>query len=238
MTVPYTGGDRPRPTTTATGTRAGLFVVFEGGEGSGKSTQVRMLADLLRARGLPVVATREPGDSGDSALGPAIRALLLDPAHDGMSPRCEALLYAADRAEHVARVIAPALDRGDIVICDRYIDSSIAYQGAGRRLAAADIERVSAWAVDGVVPDLTIVLDLPPEIGLTRFTDRDRLESEPLEFHRSVRAAFLSRAARDGDHYEVIDATASVETVHAQVVTAVTRRMRRQAARSGVMDGF
>jgi dTMP kinase len=143
-----------------------------------------------------------------------LRALLLDTAHTGMSPRAEALLYAADRAEHVHSVIDPALDRGAVVITDRYIDSSLAYQGAGRGLPRADIARLNNWATDGRRPDLTILLDMDPEVGIgRRARSADRLEAEPVDFHRRVRAGFLALAAADPERYLVLNATLPPETV-------------------------
>jgi dTMP kinase len=147
-----------------------------------------------------------------------LRALLLDTAHAGMSPHCEALLYAADRAEHVAKVIDPALDRGAVVITDRYIDSSLAYQGAGRGQAIADIARLNSWATDGREPDLTILLDMDPAAGLNRRArSADRLEAEPLDFHRRVRAGFLELARSKQEHYLVVDATTSPGQVTEQI---------------------
>jgi dTMP kinase len=183
----------------------GLFVAFEGGEGAGKTSQTRMIAIWLREQGYDVVTTREPGAT---KIGMRLRALLLDTAHTGMSPHCEALLYAADRAEHVHEVIDPALDRGAVVITDRYIDSSLAYQGAGRGLPNADIARLNSWATDGRRPDLTIVLDMDPEVGIRRRArSADRLEAEPLDFHRRVRGGFLALANAAPDRYVVLDAT-------------------------------
>jgi len=195
-----------------------VFIAFEGGEGAGKSTQVRRLADALAARGLDVRTTREPGGT---PAGRRIRELLLDRASDGLSPRAEALLYAADRAEHVAAVIRPALAGGAVVITDRYVDSSLAYQGAGRTLAIADVARLSEWATEGLVPDLTVVLDLDPEVGLARAGDPDRLEAEPLDFHRRVRQGFLDLAAAAPARYAVIDASRDPDEVFADVAAAV-----------------
>ncbi|MDP9417972.1 MAG: dTMP kinase, partial [Actinomycetota bacterium] len=166
------------------------FVAIEGGEGGGKSTLARRLGAELGAGGREVVLTREPGST---AVGRRLREILLDPATGALAPRTEALLYAADRAEHVATVIRPGLVRGAVVITDRYVDSSVAYQGAGRVLPDDEIARLSQWATDGLLPDLTIVLDVPPEIGLRRSAEpADRLEAEPLEFHRRVRERFLA----------------------------------------------
>ena len=197
------GGDEPdgelRPA------HAGLFIALEGGEGAGKTTQARMLAIWLREQGFDVITTREPGAT---KVGMRLRALLLDTAHTGMSPRAEALMYAADRAEHVAEVISPALERGAVIITDRYTDSSLAYQGAARGLRTEDVAWLSHWATDGLVPDLTILLDLPPQAGLGRRTrSADRLEAEPTEFHDRVRAGFLGLARQDPQRYLVLDAT-------------------------------
>jgi dTMP kinase len=193
----------------------GLFVAFEGGEGVGKTTQARLIAIWLREQGYDVVTTNEPGAT---KLGMRLRALLLDTAHAGMSPHSEALLYAADRAEHVARVIDPALERGAVVITDRFIDSSLAYQGAGRGLMTAEIARLNSWATEGREPDLTVLLDMDPELGLgRRARSADRLEAEPLDFHRRVRAGFLALARAKPDHYLILDATAPVGQITEQI---------------------
>jgi dTMP kinase len=182
----------------------GLLIAFEGGEGSGKTTQARLISIWLRELGYDVETTHEPGAT---KVGMRLRALLLDTAHTGMSPQAEALMYAADRAEHVASVIAPALARGAIVITDRYVDSSLAYQGAGRRLPVEEIARFNWWATGGRVPDLTILLDMDPIAGLQRRTrSADRLEAEPAEFHQRVRAGFLALAHADPSRYLVLDA--------------------------------
>jgi dTMP kinase len=194
---------------------SGLFIAFEGGEGSGKTTQARLIAIWLREQGFDVVATHEPGAT---KIGMRLRALLLDTAHAGMSPHAEALLYAADRAEHVASVIQPALDRGAVVITDRYIDSSLAYQGTGRGLRTADIARLNSWATGGRMPDLTILLDMPPEAGLgRRARSADRLEAEPLEFHHRVRAGFLALARAEPSRYLVLDANRPVDEISQQI---------------------
>jgi dTMP kinase len=186
--------------------RRGLLLALEGGEGVGKSTQARLLAIWLRDQGFDVVATHEPGAT---KIGMRLRALLLDTAHTGLSPHAETLMYAADRAEHVASVIAPALARGAVVVTDRYVDSSLAYQGAGRLLSVEDIANLNDWATGGVRPDLTIILDLPPVDGLRRRArSADRLEAEPAEFHDRVRRAFLSLADEASpDRYLVLDAS-------------------------------
>jgi dTMP kinase len=197
---------------------SGLFVVFEGGEGAGKSTQVQRLAALLEAQGHEVVVTREPGAT---PVGTKIRALLLDPA-TRLSPRAEALLYAADRAQHVATVVQPALDRGAVVISDRYVDSSLAYQGAGRALDHEEVAELSRWATGGLRPDVTLLLDVDPAVGLARATGSpDRIEQESLEFHQAVRSGFLALAAADPDRYLVVSATRSPDEVHAALVARV-----------------
>jgi dTMP kinase len=183
----------------------------EGREGAGKTTQARLTAIWLREQGYDVVATHEPGAT---KIGMRLRALLLDTSQAGMSPQAEALLYAADRAEHVAKVIDPALERGAVVLTDRYIDSSLAYPGAGRGIPTADIARLNSWATDGRTPDLTILLDMPPETGLRRHAhSADRLESEPLDFHRRVRSGFLVLAHAEPDRYLVVDATQPTDEI-------------------------
>lgn len=197
---------------------AGCFIAFEGGEGAGKSTQEALLAQALTERGHTVVRTREPGGT---PAGEAIRHVLLSPEFEGLDPRAEALLFAAARGEHVARVIRPALERGDVVICDRYLDSSVAYQGFGRELGPKRVRDLSLWATHELLPDLTVVLDVDPAVGLARFAERDRLEAEPLEYHRTVRAAFLTLAEADPDRYLVLDARADVNEIAAAILERV-----------------
>lgn len=202
------------------GTR-GVFIAFEGGEGAGKSSRARALASRLRAAGHDVMLTHEPGDS---RIGPQVRAILLDVAHAGLDPRAEALLYAADRAEHVSTVIQPALDRGAVVVTDRYIDSSIAYQGIARGLGAQTIAELSRFATGGLRPDLTIVLDVSPALGRSRLQGTaDRLESEADEFHARVRSAYLELAAADPQRYLVVDATLPTEHVDAVILDGVKK---------------
>ena len=196
----------------------GPFFVFEGGEGAGKSTQSAALADYLVARGHDVVRTREPGGT---PAAEAIRAILLDTANTGLDDRAEALLFAASRGDHAARVIRPALERGDIVISDRFMDSSVAYQGVGRDLGLATVADLSLWATRGLRPDLTIVLDVDPEVGLARVVGPDRLESEPLDWHRRVRQAFLDIAAADPDRYLVLDASRPAEDLAVEITVVV-----------------
>ena len=181
----------------------GVFIALEGGEGAGKSTQAGLLSSWLREQGYDVVLTHEPGDS---AVGAKLRAILLDPTTGSLSHRAEALLYAADKAQHVERVVSPALARGAVVITDRYVDSTLAYQGAGRDLLPNEVERVARWATRDLRPHLTVLLDLPPSQGHQRLEGNDRLEAEPLAFHERVRSAFLQLAATDPDHYAVLDA--------------------------------
>ncbi|WFE48573.1 dTMP kinase [Verrucosispora sp. WMMD1129] len=202
---------------------AGLFVVFEGGEGAGKSTQLGKLAELLRGQGRDVVVTREPGATG---VGSRIRSLVLDTTPDeAPSPRAEALLYAADRAHHVATVVRPALTRGAVVISDRYVDSSLAYQGAGRTLPVDEVSWLSSWATGGLKPDLVVLLDVDPRTGLSRVAARaesaDRLEAESITFHDRVRYAFLDLAAADPKRYLVLDAARSVEEIAERVARRV-----------------
>ena len=201
----------------AAGRPGGLFIAFEGGEGAGKSTQVRLLCEWLTAQGRAARATFEPGGT---PAGAAVRAIVLDRAHTGLSPRAEALLYAADRAQHAHAVLRPALAAGEVVVTDRYVDSSLAYQGAGRTIGLDDVAAISRWATQGLRPDLTVLLDLPPETGLARArgrADADRLESESLEFHQRVRDTFRALAAAEPGRYLVLDATRGVEELAADV---------------------
>ncbi len=202
----------------ASATYAGVFVVLEGGEGAGKSTQIARLAEVVQSRGLEVIVTREPGATD---VGVRIRALLLDPA-TRISARAEALLYAADRAQHVATVVQPALDRGAVVLSDRYVDSSLAYQGAGRDLDVEEVAGLSRWATRGLVPDVTLLLDLDPAVGLARATGSpDRIEQESLAFHRAVRQGFLALAAAAPGRYLVVSAEQPPDDVHAALVARV-----------------
>jgi len=189
---------------------AGIFIAFEGGEGSGKSTQTILLKNYLESIGEEVLTTREPGGT---ELGKSLRTILLDPATGAISPRSEALLYAADRAHHVYSVIRPALEAKKIVITDRYLDSSIAYQGAGRVLQPSEVARISRWATESLTPTLTIILDLPAEKGLARLDGADRIEQESLAFHERVRREFLNLANVDPERYFVVDATQPQEEI-------------------------
>jgi dTMP kinase len=203
--------------------RSGLFIVFEGGEGAGKSTQVKLLAQALRRVGRDVIVTREPGAT---EVGERIRSLLLDGGRgaETLTPRAEALLYAADRAHHVASVIRPGLARGAVVISDRYVDSSLAYQGAGRTLPVDDVNWLSRWATGGLKPDLTVLLDIDPAVGLARVGRRgsaDRLESESTAFHERVRYAFLDLASAEPNRYLVLDGNRSPQFIAAAVAERV-----------------
>ncbi len=215
-------GDADR--TPADRTPAGCFLALEGGEGAGKSTQAARLHEWLSAEGFAVVLTHEPGDT---AVGRQVRRIVLDPSTGSLADRTEALLYAADKAEHVARVIAPALAEGAVVVTDRYVDSTLAYQGAGRDLADSEVEHIARWATGDLRPDLTVLLDVDPGTGLTRFETRDRIEGESVDFHHRVRDHFLRLAARDPERYLVLDARLSADEIEA--------RIRRKVA--SLLDG-
>ena len=206
----------------------GVFVCFEGGEGSGKSTQSQRLRETLVAEGHPVVLTFEPGDT---PVGRTLREIVLSPQTGALSDRTESLLYAADKAEHVDTVVLPALRRGEVVLTDRYVDSALAYQGAGRALDVGEVERVMRWATGDLRPHLTVVLDLEPTAGLGRFEGRDRIEGESLEFHRRVREAFLRMAGADPGHYLVLDARLPVD----EIADAVLHRVRPLLAPAGAV---
>lgn len=194
----------------------GVFCSFEGGDGVGKTTQIRLLADWLAERGVEVVTTREPGGT---ELGLELRAAVMHGGH--VSARTEAMLYATDRAHHVDTVVRPALARGAVVLTDRYLDSSVAYQGSGRELGVAEVEALSLWATEGLLPHLTVLLDLDPRVGLARLTSRteapDRLERAGDAVHARARAEFLRRAAADPGRWLVVDAGAPVDKIAAQV---------------------
>ena len=198
----------------------GVFVVFEGGDGVGKTTQVDRLCAWLANAGHDVLKTFEPGDT---TVGAMIRRIVLDPATGEMSPRAEALLYAADKAQHIFAVVKPALQRGAVVVCDRYVDSMLAYQGAGRALEPVEIEQIARWATEDLRPDLTVVLDAELSDGVHAKADKDRLESAGDVFHERTRQSFLELARRDPDRYLVLDARASREEIAAQVAERVTQ---------------
>jgi dTMP kinase len=197
----------------------GRFIVFEGGEGAGKSTQVRELAAAVRAAGRNAIVTREPGGSERAER---IRGIILDDTSHSLAPRTEALLFAAARADHVAVTVRPALAAGDVVICDRYVDSSIAYQGVARGLGADRIRDISSWATEALTPDLTIVLDIDPAVGLRRARDGNRMEAESLAFHTEVRRAFVDLAGNEPQRYLVVPADQSQDDVQRQVWAVVS----------------
>ncbi|MGN6030039.1 MAG: dTMP kinase [Thermomicrobiales bacterium] len=207
-------------------TRRGTFIVFEGPEGAGKSVQANRLAAFLRADGRTVVQTREPGGT---AIGDEIRAVLLRPRDEVVMPETEVLLLAAGRAQHVREKILPALTRGDDVICDRYVDSTLAYQGGGRGLPLETLLPIQAYATGGLTPDVRILLDLPVEEGLRRrFADPEsvnRIDQDDLAFHRRVREAYLALAASNPGGWVVIDAARGIEVVEADVVSSVRDRL-------------
>jgi len=199
----------------------GLFITFEGGDGSGKSTQLSLLVSWLEQRGRTVVTTREPGGT---PLGDELREIVLH-SRGHITPKSEALIYAADRAHHIATKVRPAIGRGDVVVQDRYLDSSVAYQGVGRNLGAEEIRRVSMWATDGLLPDLTVLLDLEETLGRERLdtsrTRFDRLESEEQEFHSRVRAAYLALAAAEPERFLVLDATRARDDLAGEIRSRV-----------------
>jgi len=198
----------------------GIFIAFEGGEGIGKSTQAQLLKQWLEQEGESVVLSREPGGTD---LGIEIRKILLSHSTGEISPRAEALLYAADRAHHVFSVIRPALANGQVVISDRYFDSSIAYQGAGRVLEPGEVARISRWATESLFPTLTIIIDLPAEIGLGRLKSKDRLESQPIAFHERVRQEFLQLAQLDPERYFIVDGNQSIDDIHTAIISRVSQ---------------
>ena len=192
----------------------GLFIAFEGGDGAGKSTQVALLREAFETAGRTVTVTRQPGGTD---LGREIRDLVLHGAH--VAPRAEALLFAADKAHHVDQLIRPALDRGEVVLTDRYTDSAVAYQGAGRDLGAQEVHDLNMWAVQDLVPDLTVVVDVSAEEGRRRRGDvHDRLEAEEDTFHDAIRAHYLAMAQGNPERYLVVDGTLAPDAIHAQVV--------------------
>ncbi|MGP7960083.1 dTMP kinase [Sanguibacter sp. A247] len=206
---------------SASPSATGVFVSFEGGDGSGKTTQIGLLGEWFTRQGHEVVVTREPGGS---ALGAELRRLVLH--GEDMAPRTEALLYAADRAHHVSSIVRPALERGAVVVTDRYLDSSVAYQAGGRELSADDVEGLSLWATGGLVPHVTMLLDLDPAVGVARVPGGlDRLERAGAAFHERTRQAYLERAAAHPERIVLIDASRSVAEVHASIVAAVAARL-------------
>ena len=207
----------------------GLFISFEGGDGVGKTTQIRILADLLTAADVDHILTREPGGT---ELGVEIRRLLLHGGH--VAPRAEALLYAADRAHHIATRVRPALERGAVVLADRYLDSSVAYQGAARSLGPQEVRDLSLWATEGLLPDLTVLLDGDPDLAQRRTTGRgakDRLEQEGDAFRVALREQFLTLAQSEPERFVVVDADRPVDQVADDVIEAVVTAVRRHGVR-------
>ncbi|GAB3543563.1 hypothetical protein GCM10027403_37950 [Arthrobacter tecti] len=204
----------------------GMFIAFEGGDSAGKSTQAARLAEVLDAEGHTVLRTREPGGT---EIGEKLRSLVLDHGQGHIDPRTEALIFAAARAAHVHQVIMPALERGDVVVCDRYIDSSVAYQGVGRGLGVDRVLEVNLWAVEGLRPDLTVLLDVDTSEGRGRrtssFSAEDRLESEPDAFHEQIRAAFRDRAASDPERYLVLNASEPLDALATTILDAVREQL-------------
>ena len=200
----------------------GLFITFEGGDGSGKTTQINLLASWLESDGRTVVITREPGGTD---LGTELRNIILH--REGfIAPRAEALLYAADRSHHIHTLVRPALQRGEIVVQDRYLDSSVAYQGAGRVLDPTEVRNISLWATENLMPDLTVVLDVPASVAKERQAagerQYDRLEAEAEDFHTRVRESYLALAAEEPHRFLVIDGESSIEEIHRAIVDKVS----------------
>jgi dTMP kinase len=206
--------------------KRGLFIVFEGGEGAGKSVQVKLLADRLRDAGKKVVVTREPGGT---RIGEQIRAITHDTENVDLDPVAEAYLMAASRAQHVRETISPALEDGKIVISDRFVDSSIAYQGYGRNLGAKEIGALNEMAVNGAKPDLVILLDAPPAVGLARLDkegkEKDRLDMQQKDFYDRVHTGYLALAKNNPSRYVVVDATKSIQEVASTIWNEVTRKI-------------
>jgi dTMP kinase len=208
-----------------------MFITFEGIEGSGKTTQTAPVVDFLKGRGVDCIVTREPGGT---AIGRKIRAILMDPENTGLFPATELLLYAADRIQHVREVILPALAAGKTVVCDRFLDSTIVYQGYSRKLDIEMIRRIHGLVMGDLTPDLTFLLDLPPAVGLARAWEQitngsrshaeTRFESEQLTFHEAVRAGYLELARREPDRFVVIEAAAKPDDVTARILSELRRR--------------
>lgn len=216
----------------------GLFIAFEGGDGAGKSTQAALLTTALAQAGRTVVRTREPGGT---PIGEKLRSLVLDHGHGEIDARTEALIFAAARAAHASQVIAPAVARGEVVISDRYADSSIAYQGAGRGLGTDTIVQLNDWATSGLWPDLTVLLDVTPAAGRSRRTagdaQEDRLESEPDDFHATIRAAFLERAAAHPGRYLVLPANTAIADLAQAIEQRVTALLAEGAPEGAATPG-
>lgn len=205
-----------------------MFITFEGGEGAGKSTAIKSIVEALEKEGKDILLTREPGGT---PISEEIRNIILDKKNTAMDPRTEALLYAASRRQHVVEKILPALKRGTIVLCDRFLDSSLAYQGVARGIGVDEVYEMNRFAIGDLEPDLTIFFDIDPEIGLARIAknkDREvnRLDVEKLAFHKKVREAFLSLAERFPERYVVIDASKDPQTVFEEAYAPIERRLR------------
>ena len=215
-----------------------MFIAFEGGDGAGKSTQAALLTHALSDAGRTVVRTREPGGT---PVGEKLRSLVLEHGQGEIDAKTEALIFAAARAAHASQVIVPALARGEVVICDRYADSSIAYQGAGRGLGTEAISRLNDWATSGLWPDLTVLLDVSPEAGRNRRTagdaPEDRMESEPDAFHGAIRAAFLALASEHPQRYLVLPAADTVAELAAAIEARVMALLSERAGRSATEQG-
>ncbi len=200
----------------------GLFITFEGGDGSGKTTQINLLATWLEAQGQTVVLTREPGGTD---LGVELRNIVLH-RKGFIAPRAEALLYAADRSHHIHSLVRPALERGEVVVQDRYLDSSVAYQGAGRVLDPEEVRELSLWATERLMPNLTVLLDVPASVAKARQaqTEReyDRLEAEAEDFHTRVRESYLSLAAAEPERFLVVNGELPIEEIHHSIITKVS----------------
>lgn len=205
-------------------TDSGVFIALEGGEGAGKSTQSRLLDSWLTGLGHDALLTREPGGTD---VGTALRNIVLSHSTGDLSARTEALIYAADKAEHVDMVVLPALEAGRVVITDRYVDSTLAYQGAGRALDTDGLEFVARWATSNLHPHLTVLLDVDPVTGLSRFDSHDRIEAEPLQFHQRVRQSFLDLAGADPEHYLVIDAGGDQQDIHREIAARIEPWLRQ-----------
>jgi len=206
----------------------GVFITFEGVEGAGKTTQIALLHDALAAAGRRVYVTREPGGE---PVAEAIRGVLLSASHP-VTPAAELLLFMAARAQMVERVLRPHLDAGEVVLCDRYTDSSVAYQGYARAQDLEMVRRLNTFATGGLTPDRTILLDLDPETGLARQSDRNRMEAESLAFHRRVREGYLAEAGRDPARFRILDATRPVAEIHADILATAQEILNRSEWRA------
>jgi dTMP kinase len=202
---------------------SGFFIAFEGGEGAGKSTQTELLSNRLTSEGFTVVVTREPGGTPTAEK---IRAVLLDPTITDMPDQAEALLFAAARADHAANLIRPALENGSVVICDRYLESSVAYQGYGRNLGSTYIRKLSEWATQDLLPDFTVYLDVPAQVSVERRKGTDRMEIQPLDFHEQTQQAFRDLAKNSQTAHIVIDATLPVNEIEALIADAVLAELK------------